>query len=90
LTIKHDEGPEIVGVLDEKRKLLIRYKESVAKDETAILAETGSVALTDVVTCKIGNHQPGKHVSVTFGYIDKIKITQNKHYSFCFSSNIAA
>jgi ubiquitin/uncharacterized protein YegL len=84
LTIKHDEGPEIVAVLDEKRKLQIRYKESVAKSETAVLAETGSVALTDVVTCKIGNLQPGKHVSVTFGYIEKIKITQNKHYSFVF------
>jgi hypothetical protein len=78
------EGKEMVGVLDERKKLQIKYKESISKGETAVLAETGDVALSDVITCKIGNLQPYQHISVTFGYIEKVKISQNKHYSFVF------
>jgi ubiquitin len=83
LTINCD-GKEIVGILDEKRKLQIKYQEHVSQGDTVVHAETGSFALGDVITCKIGNLQPYQNMSVTFGYIEKIKISQNKHYSFVF------
>jgi len=88
LSVVYDDGKELIGIIEEKKKAQIKFLEGKQQGDTVVLAQTGSISSKNILTTSIGNLLPGQSLKLNFSYLEKLEVSMNKYFKFIIPSTL--